>query len=118
MSKLLFEMLVYHQDYLVNCRDNALEQGDRPLFESLSHNSVICVAACLGNDVECLLEGHSLLEHEYSYKLGDSDSRVSIVQLDSIALCKFREIAAVSFLVLSYYILDRCGNEEILLLQS
>ena len=116
--KVLFEVVVYHENDLINCGDNALEQVDVPLFQSLAHNGVVGVVAGLLNDIECFLEGKTFLEHEYSDELSNGNCGVSIVELKSVALCKVGEILAVLCLVASDNVLNGSGYEEILLLKS
>ena len=60
---------------------------------------MVCIIECLLCDSECIGKSHTLIEHKDPDKLGDSNSGVSIIELNSIKLCKLAEIIAVSFLI-------------------
>ena len=81
-------MTVYEHDDLVYGGEHALEQGDAPLFESLTEYGVICIVERLLSNVECLGEGHTFLEHKYPYELGYSHRGMRVVELNGIAFGK------------------------------
>ena len=57
-------------------RDNVLNEVNIPLFESLSHNSVVGISEGLRNDVPSLVPAVAAVIEENTHELGDSESRV------------------------------------------
>ena len=106
------ELVVDAFDDLENTGEEETEDGDIPLLQCLCHDGVVGVSECLLNDLPCLCPLDAVLVNEESHELRDSNNRVCIVELDRVVFC---EIIAVILLVSVDDVLQRCGNEEVLL---
>ena len=111
------EMFIYHNDDAVNFGQYLLDKTCTPLFQSLSHNSVIGVAEYSAGSIKCLLKGIFFFRHKSADKLWNSNNRVSIVELDNVVVCKAAHVTENSP-VLPDKVSNGSGAEEILLTQS
>ena len=109
--------VVYLNDDGEDTRDNVLNEVNVPLFESLSHNSVVGISEGLCNDVPSLVPAVAAVIEENTHELGDSESRVSIVDVDSYLFSEVFE-STVNVHVGVYDIADRSRTEEVLLSQT
>ena len=109
------ELVVDAFDDLVDTGEEETEDGDIPLLECLCHDRVVGISECCLNDLPCLCPLDAVLVDQESHELGDSDYRVCIVELDCIVLSEIVEIVAVNLLISVDDVLQRCGNEEVLL---
>ena len=76
---------------------------------------MVCISECSLNDLPCLCPLDAVLVDQKSHELRDSDYRVCIVELDRVVLSEIVEIVTMILLVSVDDVLQRCGNEEVLL---
>ena len=103
-------------DNLINTRKKSREQLDRPLLKRLCHDGVVCVGDCLRGDLPRLIPAQAFLVKQNAHQLGDSDRRMRIVHLEGCLLIELVDIAVLS-LVLCNRLLNRRGDEKVLLLE-
>ena len=76
---------------------------------------MVGVGKCCLCDLPCLSPLDSVLVDKKPHELGDTDYRVSVVELDGVVLREIVQIIAVVLLVTVDDVLQGCGNEEVLL---
>ncbi len=103
-------------DDLEVARQDGAEQIDRPLLERLGHHRVIRVAEARLGQLPRLLPLDQLDVDEQSHQLGDRDRRVRVVELDRDLVGEHVE-RVVRLLVAPDDVLERRGDEEVLLLE-
>ena len=109
--------LVYLNYDRVDSRNNALQEVAFPLFKSLGHNGVVGVSKGMCNNIPCALPVIAALVEKYSHKFGNSESRVSVVDVDSNLVGKVVK-SAVNVEVSVYDIRNRSRRHEILLTKT
>ena len=93
------------------------EKLDRPLFQRLCHDRMVGVRAGLGCHFPRLIPGKVILIHQDSHKLCDRNSRMRIVELEGYFLIELADIVMLAH-ILIYRLLNRCGDKEVLLLET
>ena len=109
------ELVVDAFDDLENSGEEETENGDIPLFECLCHDRVVSISECSLNDLPCLCPLDAVLVDQKSHELRDSYDRVCVIELDRVVLGEIVEIVAVILLISVDDVLQRSGNEEVLL---
>ena len=101
----LIESLIDFNDIREDSRDNVLNKVYIPLLESLCHNGMVSISKGIDNDIPCLIPCISAVIEKDSHELGNSKSRVSIVDVDSNLLVEVIE-CTVNVHVVVYDIAD------------
>merc|ERR1712127_1133390 len=91
---------------------------DGPLLESLRQDRMVGVGEGMVANVPCLLEAQLLLINQDSKQLNGSNSWMRIIQLDLVLLGEEGESIIVPLLVSPEHVVDGCGAEEVLLLET
>ena len=117
VPQLLAEALVDFVDDLHNTRHQLLNERYRPALEGLRHNGVVGVSNRLAGDVPGLLPAHVVLVHQDAHQLRNNQSRMGIVDMQDVLVREVFECAVLG-LVLCTDVLQGCGNQEILLLET
>ena len=104
-------------DNLINSRQNLLNKVLVPLFKSLCHNRVVGVSKCIGDDMPRLLPSVAALVEQNSHQLGNCESGVSVVDVDSNLLVEVIH-TAVNTHMAHDDITDRGSAHKILLTQT
>ena len=102
-------------DDLIYTGKQAGEQLDRPFFQSLGHDGMVCVSAGLCGDLPCLIPFQAFLVDQDTHQLCHCHRRVGIVQLEGGLLIELADVAVRSLIAVDGS-LHAGGNEEILLL--
>src|SRR5262245_12771313 len=97
-------------------RQDPFEKSDRPLLKRLGKQGVVRVSHRLARHVPRRLPVHTVLIDEEAHKLCDRDRWMRIVELDSILLVELRRIRGCLEMN-AHHVLERAGDEEILLLE-
>ena len=111
------EAVVYLLDYLIDSRQQAAEEILAPTFESLAHDGMVRVGENLRHNIPCVVPAVTALIEQQAHKLGDSESRVGVVDMDSHLVAYIIERAVLAQVAVDY-ILNGRGDEEILLAQA
>ena len=111
------EAVVYLLDYLIDSRKQAAEEILAPAFESLAHDGMVRVGENLRHNIPCVVPAVTALIEQQAHKLGDSESRVGVVDMDSHLVADIIERAVFAQVAVDY-ILNGRGDEEILLAQA
>lgn len=111
------ETVVYLLDYLIYSRKQAAEEILAPAFESLAHNRVVRVGEHLSDNSPCIVPAVAALVKQQAHKLGNGESRVGVVDMDSHLVAEIVERAVLAQVAVDD-ILNGCGDEEILLAQT
>ena len=116
-GNLLEETPVDFVDDLQVAREDALHHRDGPLFERLGEDGVVGVADGARREIPRLVPLHALLIDEDAHELGDDERGVGFVEMDE-HLVRERLPAGVRLLVAAEDVLERTGDEEILLAEA
>ena len=114
---LLEELRVDVVDDLQVPRQHAAEYLERPPLERLGEERVVGVGERSAGDVPCLVPGQGVLIDQEPHELGDGDCRMRIVQLRRELLMKALERHVLRARD-AEHVLDRAGDEEVLLLET
>ena len=96
--------------------EHRAEERQRPLLQRLRQQGVVRVPARpLGNRPR-RIPVHEVLVDQQAHQLGDGDGRMRVVQLRSPMRIEVRESLA-AHQVQANHVLQRAGDEEVLLLQ-
>ena len=111
------ETLVGLEDDLQMARQHLAEESDTPLLERLGKQGVIRVGERPGDDRPSLLPGETVLVMEEALQFHDRDGGVRVVELDGNLLGERLPVRIV-LTEAADDVLERAGDEEILLDQS
>mmetsp|Transcript_56735 Transcript_56735/g.135134 ORF Transcript_56735/g.135134 Transcript_56735/m.135134 type:complete len:215 (-) Transcript_56735:1045-1689(-) len=89
-----------------------------PFLQSLRHDSVVGVVAALRGELPGLLPTEVLDVHKQAHHLRNSNGWVGVIHLNCDLLWQFRPLVVGSLDELPQHVLQRCADEEILLLQT
>ena len=101
-------------NYLIDSRQSESEQIFVPCFERLGHYRMVGIGNDPRNIVPGFVPGETVFVYEYAHELGDAECRVCIIYMDRNLVRKIFERSVYRDMV-SYYALNRCRNEKILL---
>ena len=102
---------------LVDTRKQPGEQLDRPFFQSLCHDGMVCVGAASRCDIPGVLPLQMFFIQEDSHKLRNRYGRMGIVHLEHYLLRQHMDIFILLFEFFNRH-LQAGGVEEVLLLQA
>ena len=111
------EAVVYLLDYLIYSRQQATEEILAPTFESFAHDGMVRVGENFRHNIPCVIPAVAALVEQQAHELGDSESRVGVVDMDSHLVAEIVERAVLAQVAVDD-ILNGCGDEEILLAQT
>ncbi len=109
--------LVNFVNDLQMARQYALEQWNRPGFESFRQQGVIRVRASRDGDVPGLVPGNIVQIDEDAHQLGDGDARMGVVELNG-GLVRQGVDRAVRAAVPLHEVLERGGDKKVFLAQA
>ena len=92
------------------------EQVNRPLLEGFRQKGMIGIAERVAGDLPCRLPVHAVFVDEKAHQFSNAYGGVGIVELDGKVAGKLTQVTSEQ-LVKSQHVLERAGNEEILLLE-
>ena len=98
--------------------EEALEHGERPLFEGFGEEGVVGVSDGALCDIPSAIPREFFLIDEEALKLGDGDGGMGIIELDGDFIGEEVEVVGVFFFEASEDILDGAACEEVLLFES
>ena len=99
---------------LVNPRQQAGENLNRPFLQCLGHNRMVGIGAGVGRDFPCLIPVHAFLIQEDAHQLCHGNGWMGIIELDGHFVRQLVQILMV-FLVTGDSALHTGRYEEILL---
>ena len=111
------EAAVDFVDDLEVAGQDALEEGDRPAFESLGHEGVVGVAEGAHDDAPGVVPLEVFLVEEDAHEFGDGEGGMGVVELDGDLVGEGVDFVAVG-LEAADDVMEGAGDEEILLLEA
>ena len=104
-------------DDLINPGQQLGEEVDGPFLQSFGHDGMVGVGHGSGGQIPCLVPFESVVVHEQSHQLGNTEGRMGIVHLEDQLVGQVGQVGVVAQVLLQSG-LQGGGNEEILLFQT